>query len=168
MVMDGPTTVGGVSSIEWYRVFVNSTNSHFWTSDRNEFLTLINAQQAYVGEGVAGFVMPYINAQGQVSPQVTNTIPFYRAAYQGANLHFWTADADEYLGRNGKKLPTGYVGEGIASYIFPASGAQGIGTQAAEVDDGGPAVVSAGNGVIAPGQLLSIFGRHLGGAVWLN
>jgi hypothetical protein len=93
LVMDGATTVSGVSNIAWYRVFVNATSSHFWTSDRNEFMTLVNQQQAYVGEGVAAFVMPYINALGQQSPQVSNTIPFYRAAYQGANLHFWTSDA---------------------------------------------------------------------------
>ena len=107
-------------------------------------------------------------------------IAFYRAAFQGANLHFWTADADEYFGRNGKHLPAGYVGEGIACYIFPASGAvwndAGIGitemTPApVEADDGSPSVVVALNGasrgtigVIAPGQALSVFGRHLGGA----
>jgi hypothetical protein len=169
----------------WYRVYVNATNSHFWTSDRNEFLTLIQFQQNYVGEGVAAFVMPYINALGQVSPQVTNTIPFYRAAFQGANKHFWTPDADEYFGRNGKHLPAGYFGEGIACYIFPASGAQFSGLAGAPVvldagaateeDNGSPAVVSVVNGasfvpsgVIAPGEVLSIYGRHLGGRVLLN
>ena len=175
--------MGGISNLAWYRVYVNSTNSHLWTSDRNEFLTLVNAQQAYVGEGVAAFVMPYINAQGQISPQVTNTIPFWRAAFQGKNLHFWTSDPDEYNGTNGKHLPAGYVGEGIACYIFPASGAVGIGTSAnfndgtAEpmVEDGVPAVVTAvngasyvSNGVIAPGQTLTVYGRHLGGQVLLN
>jgi uncharacterized protein (TIGR03437 family) len=183
LVMSGPTTVTGVSNIAWYRVYVNSTNSHFWTSDRNEFLTLINLQQAYVGEGVAAFVMPYINALGQVSPQVTNSIPFWRAVYQGAILHFWTSDPDEYNGTNGKHLPAGYVGEGIACYIFPNSGAVGIGTSAQFNDgtaalpeeDGGPAVVSAvngasyvSNGVIAPGQTLTLYGRHLGGQVLMN
>ncbi len=185
LVMDGSTTVGGISNMAWYRVYVNSTNSHFWTSDRNEFLTLINLQAAYVGEGVAAFVMPYINALGQVSPQVTNTIPFYRAAFSGKNLHYWTPDSDEFYGLNGKHLPPGYFGEGIASYIFPASGAQlsaaeaplGAATEvrSAEKDDGSPAVVSVVNGasyapsgVIAPGQALTIYGRHLGGAVWMN
>ncbi|HVP09885.1 MAG TPA: BACON domain-containing carbohydrate-binding protein [Phycisphaerae bacterium] len=188
LVMNGSTTVGGVSNMAWYRVFVNSTSSHFWTSDRNEFLTLINQQQAYVGEGVAAFVMPYINAQGQVSPQVTNTIPFYRAAYLGANLHYWTADADEYFNRNGKHLPTGYVGEGIACYIFPTSGAQfndlpdqpalasaDVLPEPEPADDGSPAVSSVANGtsptatgVIVPGQVISLRGRHLGGTVWIN
>jgi uncharacterized protein (TIGR03437 family) len=175
LVMDGSATVGGISNMAWYRVFVNATNSHFWTSDRNEFLTLINAQQAYVGEGVAAFVMPYLNALGQISPQVSNTVPFYRAAFSGKNLHFWTPDRDEYLGANGKHLPTGYFGEGIACYIFPAGGAQGIAGSAAAGDDGWPAVVSvangasfAANGVVAPGQVLSVYGRHLGGKVLLN
>jgi len=182
LVMSGPTTVSGISNIACYRVYVNSTNSHFWTSDRNEFLTLINQQQAYVGEGVAAFVMPYINAVGQVSPQVTNTIPFWRAAFQGANLHFWTSDPNEYNGTNGKQLPPGYKGEGIACYIFPASGPVGIGTStqydetaALAEDDGMPAVVSAmngasyvSNGVIAPGQALTVYGRQLGGRVLLN
>ncbi len=181
LVMTGPATVAGVSNIAWYRVYVNATASHFWTSDRNEFLTLVNQQQAYVGEGVAAFVMPYINAQGQVSPPVTNSIPFWRAAYQGSNLHFWTSDPDEYNGTNGKHLPAGYVGEGIASYIFPASGAQGLGIPVTahqpvtEEDDGTPAVVSVSSGrsatatgVVAPGQLLTIRGRHLGGRVLLN
>jgi uncharacterized protein (TIGR03437 family) len=171
LVMNGATTVGGVSNIAWYRVFVNSTSSHLWTSDRNEFLTLINQQRAYVGEGVAAFVMPYINAQGQISPQVTNTIPFWRAAYQGANLHFWTSDPNEYNGH----LPAGYVGEGIACYIFPASGAVGIGTIAVPALEaepaGGPAVTDTtvvSTSVVAPGQLLSVYGRHAGGQVLVN
>ncbi len=178
LVMNGPTTVSGISNIAFYRVYVNSTDSHFWTSDRNEFLTLINEQWAYVGEGVAAFVMPYLNAQGQISQQVSNTIPFYRAAYQGENLHFWTSDPNEYFGTNGEHLPPGYVGEGIACYIFPASGAQGVGSAIvapSEVDNGSPAVASVlngaslvRNGAIAPGQVLSIYGRHLGGAVLLN
>ncbi len=177
LVMDTPTFVGGISNIAWYRVYVNSTSSHLWTSDRNEFLTLINQQQAYVGEGVAAFVMPYINALGQVSPQVTNTIPFYRAAYQGANLHFWTSDPNEFFDTNGGHLPPGYVGEGIACYIFPASGAQWSSAPAtsAQGNAAEPAIVSVANGasyalsgVVAPGQVLSIFGRHLGGRVLLN
>jgi uncharacterized protein (TIGR03437 family) len=178
LVMDSPTTVGGISNIAWYRVFVNSTQSHFWTSDRNEFLTLVNLQQAYVGEGVAAFVMPYVNPQGQISPQVTNTIPFYRAAFQSANLHFWTSDPDEYFNRNGKHLPTGYFGEGIACYIFPASGAQFTALTALAqpaTDNGEPSVVAVVNaasrnagGVVAPGQALSIYGKHLGGKVLLN
>jgi uncharacterized protein (TIGR03437 family) len=160
---------------------VNSTSSHLWTSDRNEFLTLINQQQAYVGEGVAAFVMPYINAQGQVSPQATNTIPFWRAAYQGANLHFWTSDPNEYNGTGGEHLPSGYLGEGIACYIFPTSGPQGMGLAVppddpvVPTDDGTPAVVSVANGrsltstaVVTPGQLLTIHGRHLNGRVLLN
>jgi uncharacterized protein (TIGR03437 family) len=138
---------------------------------------LINLQQNYVGEGVAGFVMPHLNAVGEISPQVTNTVPFYRAAYQGKNLHFWTPDADEYFGRNGKHLPAGYYGEGIASFIFPASGAQfgNAVSSTAVVDDGSPAVDAAVNGasyatggVVAPGQVLSVYGRHLGGRVLVN
>ncbi len=172
LVMDSPTTVAGVSNIAWYRVFVNSTNSHLWTSDRNEFLTLINQQQAYVGEGVAAFVMPYIDAQGNVSSQVTNTIPFYRAAYQGANLHFWTADTDEYFGKNGKGLPAGYLGEGVACYIFPASGANlgGAGAQAVPLTER-PAnddALAVSDTVAAPGQVISIFGPHSGGRVLVN
>jgi uncharacterized protein (TIGR03437 family) len=183
LAMNGPTTVGGTTNIAWYRVYVNSTSSHFWTSDRNEFLTLINQQQAYVGEGVAAFVVPYLTPQGQFLPQPPNMVPFWRAAYQGANLHFWTSDANEYNGTNGKQLPAGYKGEGIACYIFPATGAVGVGTSAQfdtamaapSVDGGEPAVVSAvngasyvSNGVIAPGQVLSIYGRHLGGRVLMN
>jgi uncharacterized protein (TIGR03437 family) len=178
LVMSGPGTVGGLSNIAWYRVFVSATGSHFWTSDRNEFLSLINQQQAYVGEGVAAFVMPYLNPQGQISPPVTNTIPFYRAAFQGANLHFWTSDPNEYFGAGGKHLPTGYSGEGIACYIFPTTGPQFTGvtdTPAEQVDDGAPAVLSivnsasrAASGAISPGQAITLLGRHLGGAVRLN
>jgi uncharacterized protein (TIGR03437 family) len=182
LVMNGATTVNGISNIAWYRVYVSSTNSHFWTSDRNEFLTLVNLQQAYVGEGVAAFVVPYLTPQGTFLPQPQNMMPFWRAAYQGANLHFWTSDPDEYNGTNGKHLPAGYGGEGIACYIFPASGAQGIGTSAQFNDetatplgDGEPVVVSAvngasyvSNGVIAPGQMMTVYGRHLGGRVLMN
>jgi uncharacterized protein (TIGR03437 family) len=107
---------------------------------------------------------------------VTNTIPFYRAAFQGANLHFWTSDANEYFNTGGKHLPTGYLGEGIACYIFPASGAQFSGVTAApSASDDEPSAVSVVNGaslvssgVIAPGQVLTIAGRHLGRTVLLN
>lgn len=177
LVMDSPAAVGGVSNIAWYRIYVNATSSHLWTSDRNEFLTLINTQQAYVGEGVAAFVMPYINALGQVSTQVTNTIPFYRAAYQGANLHFWTSDPNEYFGLNGSHLPAGYLGEGIASYIFPASGAQlgSVPMAPAGMDDGFPVITSVVNGAsyvrnatVTPGQVLTIYGHRFAGQLLLN
>lgn len=182
LTMSGPASVSGTSNLAFYRVFVNATNSHFWTSDRNEFLTLINQQQAYVGEGVATFIMPYLSPQGQVSPQVTNSIPFWRAAYQGANLHFWTSDPNEYNGINGKHLPPGYVGEGIASYVFPSAGAQ-LNSAADSLativpvsrGDDFPAVVSVVNsasyvssGVVVPGQVLTVYGRNLGGSVLLN
>jgi uncharacterized protein (TIGR03437 family) len=181
LAMDSPSTVGGLSNIAFYRVFVNSTSSHFWTSDRNEFLTLINQQEAYVGEGVATFVVPYLTPQGQFLPQPPNMIPFWRAAFQGANLHFWTSDSNEYNGTNGKQLPAGYVKEGIACYIFPASGAAGTSasfndTSAVPLEEAvGPEVVTVvngasyvGNGVVAPGQTLTVYGRRLGGRVLLN
>jgi uncharacterized protein (TIGR03437 family) len=171
LVMNGPSTVGGTSNIAWYRVFVNSTNSHFWTSDRNEFLTLINLQQAYVGEGVAAFVVPYLTPQGQFLPQPPNMIPFWRAVYTGANLHFWTSDQNEYENH----LPGGYAKEGIACYIFPASGATGIGTTSVPASETIPAGLSevsptlvASSPVVAPGQLLSVYGRHLSGQVLFN
>src|SRR5262249_49533150 len=137
-----------------------------WTSDRNEFLSLVNQQQAYVGEGVAAFVMPYINAQGQVSPQVTGSIPFYRAAFQGRNLHFWTSDVDEY----NSHLPPGYLPEGIASYILPASGAQFSSAlpQRTVPEDDSPDIVSAVGSAIAPGQALTFYGHRLAGTVKLN
>jgi hypothetical protein len=131
LVMNGPTTVSGISNTAFYRVFVNSTSSHFWTSDRNEFLTLINRQQAYVGEGVTAFVMPYINAQGQISPQVTNTIPFYRAVFTGADLHFWTSDPHEFFGTNGEHLPTGYVGKASPATSFRRAGRNSVRNSAA-------------------------------------
>jgi len=178
LIMDSPGSVGGVSNIAWYRLYVNANSSHFYTSDRNEFLYWNNQQQSMVGEGVAGFMVPYLKADGtyNLTPP-TNMIAFYRAGL-GTNLHYWTSDADEFFGRNGKHLPTGYAGEGIACWIFPASGAvwndAGI-TETApapvDPDDAGPAVVVALNAasrgtsdVIAPGQVLSVFGRHLGGA----
>ena len=51
LVMDGSTTVGGISNMAWYRVYVNVTSSHLWTSDRNEFLTLINRSRRMWGRG---------------------------------------------------------------------------------------------------------------------
>ena len=182
-IMDSPGSVGGVSNIAWYRLYVNANASHFYTSDRNEFLYWNNQPQVMVGEGVSGFVVPYLKADGtyNLTPP-TNMLPFYRAG-QGTDLHYWTADADEFFGRNGKHMPSGYTGEGIASWVFPASGAVWNNAAAttesrpATVDpeDGGPSVVGALNaasrassGVIAPGQVLSVFGRHLGGRVLLN
>jgi len=87
--------------------------THLWTTDRNEYLTLMNYRGMFVGEGADQFLFP---------SQVSNSIPLYRLLFNnggGEPIHHWTTDAYEFsvLTAPGG----GWTSEGIPGYLFPPS-----------------------------------------------
>lgn len=109
-IYSAPATVSGVELTPMYRVFNQTGGRHFWTADRNEYLTLIRFVGINIGEGIDGFIVP--------SPGVQGTIPLYRLVqtYSNPAIHHWTQLDNEY-----NYLPTTGVWkkEGVAAWIFP-------------------------------------------------
>jgi hypothetical protein len=109
-IYDAPVTVGGVAATPLYRIYNAPGLRHFWTADRNEYISLISwFPDTYRGEGIDGFV--FVNA-------VPGTVPLYRLVFKFASpiIHHWTSDLNEYtvLGTTGA-----WTQEGIAAYILP-------------------------------------------------
>ncbi len=107
---DAPGTSGAPN----YRIYFNQSRMHFWTTDRNEYLTLIRNRYYYAGEGVDGF-MPQAPATG--------TVPYYRLVYccAAAPIHHWTTDAHEH----GVLQTQGWTSEGVVGYLLQAAGTAG-------------------------------------------
>ncbi len=157
--------IGGVQAVPFYRMVVTNGGTHFWTTDRNEYLTLIQNRAAYVSEAVAAFIMP-------AAPNA-NFIPFYRLVFNQSSpvLHFWTSDPFEYISltsaSNGK--PPEWTGEGTVGFLLrPGTYTVGAAARAIQNGQGQPTVVSVLNGAsfqdaaVAPGQMVRIFGRNFG------
>ncbi len=107
-VYNAPATNGGVSATALYRIYVGPGRSHFWTTDRNEYMTLIKSYPGvYFGEGIDGFTLP---------SSVTGSATLYRLVHCCASppIHHWTTDSHEY-----SVLPeSGWIQEGVAAYLM--------------------------------------------------
>jgi uncharacterized protein (TIGR03437 family) len=115
---------------------------------------------SWTGEGIDGFMLP--------SP-IGNAIPLFRLLFcpGGAGcsppIHHWTADAHEHT-----VLQPAWRSEGIAGYVFPATGA--IVTQSLREGSkpSGPVLEAVVHPAIrqtrsvAPGQLVAIYGSGFG------
>ena len=139
------------TAIPFYRIYIIPAATHFWTTDRNEYLTLILNRGYYAGEGIAGFLLP---------SSAGGAIPYYRLLYCCATppIHFWTTDSNENTVLQGE----GWISEGIPGYMLPA------GSIPSANDVPSFSVVNAGSretGAIAPGELISIFGRNVAKAL---
>lgn len=108
-MLDGPGSVNGVAGVPLYRLYYEPGKRHFWTADRNEYVTLIKYRGMFFGEGSDGFILP---------SQAPGSIPLYRVVhrYEVPLIHHWTTDAYEYfvLGQSG-----GWIQEGVAGYMMP-------------------------------------------------
>lgn len=108
-LLDGPGSVNGVAAVPLYRLYYEPGKRHFWTSDRNEYVTLIKYRGMFFGEGSDGFILP---------APAAGSIPLYRVVhrYELPLIHHWTTDAYEYyvLGQSG-----GWIQEGVAGYMMP-------------------------------------------------
>jgi uncharacterized repeat protein (TIGR01451 family) len=86
-VLDNPGSFGGVQAIPYYRLYDNATRWHHWTTDANEYYTLIGYAN-WSAEGVDGYILPS-NPAG--------TTRLYRLRYPFIpGLHHWTIDQYEY------------------------------------------------------------------------
>jgi uncharacterized repeat protein (TIGR01451 family) len=105
-VLDNPGSFGGVAAVPYYRLYDTATRWHHWTTDANEYYTLIQFPN-WNAEGVDGYILP------------TNTIgatQLYRLLYPFvAGLHHWTIDANEY---NTLINSYGWIGEGGAGFVI--------------------------------------------------
>jgi len=162
IVYNAPATRAGIQAVPYFRVvtLAGGPTSHLWTTDPNEYFTLIRNKSAYVGEGIAAFVFPTSGARP------ADTVPLYRLVYlpAGPLIHHWTDSLVEY---NSLIAGGAWQGEGIAAYILP----KGTNTLAAPVevssvsDRGIMAVVNSATnteGAIAPGSRIRIVGRNFG------
>jgi uncharacterized protein (TIGR03437 family) len=112
-VYNGPAAVGGVSTVPMWRLYYTTNMTHMWTTDRNEYLTLMTGYGGvFNGEGADEFLFPV---------QVASSIPLYRLLFNGSGppIHHWTTDAYEFsvLTAPGG----GWTSEGITGYLFPPS-----------------------------------------------
>jgi uncharacterized repeat protein (TIGR01451 family) len=109
-VLDNPGSYNGVAAVPYYRLYNTTTRQHHWTTDPNEYYTLILFPQ-YRAEGVDGYLFP---------TQAPDTIPLYRLLYPFATpvpgLHHWTIDPAEY---NALIASFGWVGEGGSGFVIP-------------------------------------------------
>jgi uncharacterized protein (TIGR03437 family) len=159
-VYNAPITITGVSGIPNYRLYYIDGRRHFWTTDRNEYLTLMRYRSSWTGEGIDGFMLP---------SQIGNSIPFFRLLFcpGGGNcpsppIHHWTADAYEH-----SVLQPTWGSEGIVGYVFAPTGPVVTQRQPGS-QEAGPvleALVHAASlqpSPVTPGQLVRIYGRNLG------
>src|SRR5262249_34451174 len=106
-VLDHPGSFNGVAATPYYRLYDTSVSRHHWTTDPNEYYTLIQFPW-YNAEGVDGYLLP---------TQPAGTIPLYRLLYPFvAGLHHWTIDPVEY---NALITTYGWIGEGGSGYVIP-------------------------------------------------
>jgi hypothetical protein len=107
-IYDAPVTVSGVQAVPLYRIYFQQPQRHFWTTDRNEYLTLIRFQGMYLGEGVDGFVMPQA---------IPGSVPQHRLLHPIAfpPVHHWTTNDHEYR----TLVSWGWIDEGIPAWVLP-------------------------------------------------
>lgn len=111
-IFTGPATAGSVTAVPLYRLYSITGVRHFWTSDRNEYVTLSRFTNLYSGEGADGFILPVASG---------NAIPLFRLRFATANppIHHWTADAYENSVLVGSG---GWIAEPGPGYVFPPTG----------------------------------------------
>jgi hypothetical protein len=105
-VLDNPGSFNGVVATPYYRLYNTSTRWHHWTTDANEYYTLIQFPN-WSAEGVDGYILP---------TAAPGTTQLYRLVYpDGRGLHHWTIDANEYAAL----IATfGWVGEGGSGFVI--------------------------------------------------
>ena len=106
-MLDNPGSFAGVAAVPYYRLYDTSTQWHHWTTDANEYYTLIGFPN-WNAEGVDGYLLP---------TQAAGTIPLYRLLYPFiAGLHHWTIDQNEY---DTLIAQYGWIGEGGSGFVIP-------------------------------------------------
>jgi uncharacterized repeat protein (TIGR01451 family) len=105
-VLDNPGSFNGVTAVPYYRLYNTATRWHHWTTDPNEYYTLIQYPN-WNAEGVDGYLLPTFT---------TGATQLYRLVYpDGRGLHHWTIDAHEY---SVLTSDYGWIGEGGAGFVI--------------------------------------------------
>jgi len=105
-VFNNPRVYNGVTAMPYYRLYNDFNHWHHWTTDANEYYTLIGFP-GWNGEGVDGYILPTSTA---------GTIQLYRLVYpNGTGLHHWTTDANEYATLIAS---FGWIGEGGSGFVL--------------------------------------------------
>jgi uncharacterized repeat protein (TIGR01451 family) len=106
-VLDNPGSYNGVAAVPYYRLYDQETRWHHWTTDANEYYTLIGRPN-WDAEGVDGYILP---------TQAAGTIELYRLTYPFLpGLHHWTTDPAEYQALIAQ---FGWIGEPGAGFVVP-------------------------------------------------
>jgi uncharacterized repeat protein (TIGR01451 family) len=105
-VLNNPGSFNGVITTPYYRLYNSTTSWHHWTTDPNEYYTLIQFPNWH-GEGVDGFILP---------TNTTGVTELFRLLYpDGRGLHHWTIDPVEY---NALINTFGWIGEGGSGFVI--------------------------------------------------
>jgi hypothetical protein len=105
-VLNNPGSHGGVAAVPYYRLYDTLTQWHHWTTDPNEYYTLIQYPN-WNAEGVDGYILP---------SSAAGTVQLYRLNYPHIpGLHHWTIDPNEYNTLIGSY---GWVGEGGSGFVI--------------------------------------------------
>jgi hypothetical protein len=103
-VLDNPGSFNGVAAVPYYRLYSTFSRLHHWTTDPNEYYTLL--MYGWSGEGVDGYLLPTATA---------GTMQLYRLTYPFVGgLHHWTIDPNEYAALISIY---GWVGEGGSGFV---------------------------------------------------
>jgi uncharacterized repeat protein (TIGR01451 family) len=104
-VLNNPGSFNAVTAIPYYRLYNTIAQQHHWTTDPNEYYTLVQ-YPTWNGEGVDGYILPISTAGAK---------QLYRLLYPYiSGLHHWTVDANEY---NTLISIYGWVGEGGSGFV---------------------------------------------------
>ena len=105
-VLDNPGSFNGVEAVPYYRLYDTNTRWHHWTTDANEYYTLIEYPN-WNAEGVDGYILPTATA---------GATELFRLNYPYLpGLHHWTIDANEYTTLIAQ---FGWVGEGGSGFVI--------------------------------------------------
>jgi uncharacterized repeat protein (TIGR01451 family) len=106
-VLNNPGSFNAVTGTPYYRLYNDQTFWHHWTTDANEYYTLIQFANWH-GEGVDGYILPTATA---------GAMQLYRLNYPALpGLHHWTVDTNEY---NTLITPQyGWIGEGGSGFVI--------------------------------------------------
>jgi subtilisin-like proprotein convertase family protein len=104
-----PAPIPGSPAVPRYRLYLDLTQEHLFTTDPNEYATL--PAFGWVPEGVAHQVFRSADADPS-----GGLVPMYRLYDRPNRRHFWTTDANEYAVLRG--ITTIFNDESVDSYIY--------------------------------------------------
>ena len=163
MSYNQPTTVSGIPTRPFYRIYYYPTNGaanfHYWTKDREEYKIAVRQRTRNLGEGIDSFLL---------SGQAPGTYATYRLRFPGASaypIYHYALQAE-----HDALVAMTWISMGIDGYLqpVPPSLSKSVTELRMRTDSAPPnrilAILGAANhetGAIAPGQLVRVYGQGL-------